>query len=83
MFCAFMYMKAQKHTHFNVKVPFSAYFSPPPPLHHNGKGSIAYCSLIPGHVTAHSHSDERPKNETNVAATFRVRTSDVWCTHRM
>ena len=37
--CLKTYMKAKKSM-FYVFSPFSASFHPPPPIHHNGKGSV-------------------------------------------
>ena len=36
-------MKTQRHVHFHVNIPLSAYFYPT--LHHNGNWSIAYAYL--------------------------------------
>ena len=32
--------ESTKHACFHLFSPFSASFYPPPPLHHNGKGSV-------------------------------------------
>ena len=34
--------ESTKQACFHVKFPFNVYFTPPPPLHHNGNGSILH-----------------------------------------